>query len=237
MNRLPILMYHNICIDESKSIGLTISENKLEHQLRYLSENNFESFHFSELKSKTSLPKKAVVLTFDDVTESQIVLAIPLLEKHNLKATFFIPFSYIGKTDLWNEGTKKIATLEQLKKINSPLIAYGYHSFEHTNFSKMTNEEVQIDFEKCNQIILETGLNVIKTFAYPYGKYPKKGVKNQNFKNTLKENNIDFGLKIGNRVNRFPFKDNYEIKRIDIKGEDSLLKFKIKLRIGKLKLF
>ena len=44
-------------------------------------------------------------------------------------------------------------------------------------------------------------------------------------------------FRIGNRVNKFPFKNKYEIQRIDIKGQDSLLKFKLKLRFGKLKLF
>jgi hypothetical protein len=44
-------------------------------------------------------------------------------------------------------------------------------------------------------------------------------------------------LRIGNQINKFPFKNPYEIMRIDIKGEDSLLKFKLKLRFGKLKLF
>jgi peptidoglycan/xylan/chitin deacetylase (PgdA/CDA1 family) len=45
------------------------------------------------------------VLTFDDVTENQL-LCLSFTEKYNLKATFFIPFQYIGKADLWNQGKK-----------------------------------------------------------------------------------------------------------------------------------
>jgi hypothetical protein len=48
---------------------------------------------------------------------------------------------------------------------------------------------------------------------------------------------MKFGLKIGNRPNTFPFKDNYEIKRIDIKGLDNLMVFRLKIKFGKLKLF
>jgi hypothetical protein len=44
-------------------------------------------------------------------------------------------------------------------------------------------------------------------------------------------------FRIGNRVNRFPFKNKFEIQRIDIKGQDSLTTFKWKLRLGKLRLF
>ena len=53
----------------------------------------------------------------------------------------------------------------------------------------------------------------------------------------MRDNGIKYGLRIGNRVNNFPFKNNYLVKRIDIKGEDSLFRFKLKLKIGKLKLF
>jgi peptidoglycan/xylan/chitin deacetylase (PgdA/CDA1 family) len=51
----------------------------------------------------STIPPKSVVLTFDDVTENQL-LCLSFTEKYNLKATFFIPFQYIGKADLWNQG-------------------------------------------------------------------------------------------------------------------------------------
>jgi peptidoglycan/xylan/chitin deacetylase (PgdA/CDA1 family) len=54
------------------------------------------------------------VLTFDDVTENQL-LCLSFTEKYNLKATFFIPFQYIGKADLWNQG-KKIMSVQDPKK-------------------------------------------------------------------------------------------------------------------------
>ena len=73
--------------------------------------------------------------------------------------------------------------------------------------------------------------------AYPYGNYPKKGKRKIEFFQLLEKNNIKMAFRIGNRVNIFPFKNKYEIQRIDIKGQDSLLAFKWKLRLGKLRLF
>src|SRR4051812_46532559 len=114
MSRLPILMYHNICLSNNESNKLTISIENLEKQLEYLKENNYKTFHFSELENLQTIPKKSIILTFDDVTENQLLYAVPLLEKFDFKASFFIPFSYIGKTDLWNEGSEKIMSIEQL---------------------------------------------------------------------------------------------------------------------------
>jgi hypothetical protein len=53
----------------------------------------------------------------------------------------------------------------------------------------------------------------------------------------LEKKGIKMAFRIGNRVNSFPLKSKFEMQRIDIKGQDTLLKFKWKLKIGKLSLF
>jgi hypothetical protein len=59
--------------------------------------------------------------------------------------------------------------------------------------------------------------------AYPYTVIFQKNPKK--FKTILETTHYH----IGNKVNKFPFKNRYEIMRIDVKG-DSLLQFKLKLR-------
>jgi peptidoglycan/xylan/chitin deacetylase (PgdA/CDA1 family) len=237
MGKLPILMYHNISTEKSKSFGLCISENNLEEQFRFLSDKGYKTYHFENLKTLNSIPTKSIVITFDDVTENQYLLALPLLIKYQLKATFFIPFAYIGKNDSWNDGNEKLMSIEQLKTMQNPLFEFGYHSFSHQKYSEMGANEIEQDMQKCKDYIQRNDLKVSGALAYPFGNYPKSFKEKQKFKEILEENNIQFGLKIGNRPNHFPFKNKYEIKRIDIKGEDSLTIFKWKIRLGKLKLF
>jgi len=235
MTRLPILMYHNVS-ENKNSKGLTIYKDKLETQFSYLKEKGFTTYHFSELENKTAINPKSLMITFDDVTENQLIYAVPLLEKHNLKATFFIPFGYIGNEDLWNSGKEKIMSIEQLKTLGDR-IELGLHSFAHKKYDTLTETEITADFSECFEIIKQNNLKVYNALAYPYGNYPKKEPNKSIFTTVLGQNNVKFGLRIGNRVNRFPFKNLHEIMRIDIKGEDSLLKFKLKLRFGKLNLF
>lgn len=230
-------MYHNVTNDVSKVNSLTVLNTSLEDQFNYLVANNYKTFHFSELETMEKIPKKSIVLTFDDVTENQLIYAVPLLEKYNLKATFFIPFSYIAKTDEWNEGTEKIMTIDQIKSLDSACVELGHHSYEHQKYATMSEEEIQNDFDLCFKCIKDEDLKIVNVLAYPYGNYPKDKIRKKEFQTKLSTNNITIGLKIGNRPNKFPFRDNYEVKRIDIKGSDSLFKFKIKLRVGKLKLF
>ncbi|RVT76604.1 polysaccharide deacetylase family protein [Flavobacterium sufflavum] len=236
MTRLPILMYHNVSNDLKDSKGLTVFCGALEEQFRYLQQERYTTYHFSELENRASINPKSVVITFDDVTVNQLDYAVPLLQKYNLKATFFIPFSYIGNVDSWNSGKEKIMSIEQLKALDSR-VELGLHSFAHKRYAALTEAEINTDFSKCFEIIEQNDLKVYNALAYPYGNYPKKEPSKSMFTTVLRQNNVKVGLRIGNRINKFPFINPYEIQRIDIKGEDSLLKFKFKLRFGKLKLF
>jgi peptidoglycan/xylan/chitin deacetylase (PgdA/CDA1 family) len=240
MARLPILMYHNVCHHINDGKGLTIAMDVLEAQFAYLSMKGYQTFHFSELEAfskKSPLPEKSVIITFDDVYVNQMELAYPLLEKYNLKATFFIPFKYIGGVDSWNDGSEKIMSVAQLKSLDESFIELGLHSFNHNQYSTMSIAEIDSDFELCKSFVKQHQLPVNNVLAYPFGKYPRKNPEQTEFFNCLHKHQMAFGLRIGNRVNSFPFKNNYEVQRIDIKGEDSLTKFKLKLRFGKLKLF
>ncbi len=236
MAKLPVLMYHNVSEKTSNSEGLTISAERLEEQFRFLKDDGYTSLHFSDLhifKSSQDFPDKAVIITFDDVYVNQLQYAYPLLQQYGLKASFYIPFQYVGGTDDWNDGKESIMDILQLQSLNPEVIELGLHSFAHNRYNEMSVEEMQEDFDKCKSFIVENDLEIHNTLAYPYGKYPRKGKEQFSFFNVLNENTIAYGLRIGNRVNKFPFKNNYEVQRIDVKGEYDLAIFKKRLKRGK----
>ena len=231
MSKLPILMYHNINPAPEKSSGLCISVEKFEQQCAYI-QKKYTTYHFSELENRQSLTTKSLIITFDDVTENQLLYAVPILEKYNLKATFFIPFAYVGATDLWNNGTEKIMTVAQLKRLPKN-IELGLHSYHHKKYSSLTTDEIQADFEACFDWIKHENIAVFNALAYPYGNYPKKKPLKNLFFKQLQQNNMVYGLRIGNKLNKFPFKNPFEIKRLDIKGDYSFVKFWLKITFGK----
>lgn len=236
MPNIPILMYHGVSTKASESNGLTISTKNLEAQFRYLKENGYTSLHFSDLqqlKDSADFPKKAVIITFDDVYVNQLELAYPLLQKYGLKAAFYIPFKYVNGVDEWNTNSEKLMSVAQLKSMDEATIELGLHSFAHKKYDELSEEEIDEDFEKSKAFIIDNQLNVSNVLAYPYGKFPRKNPVQNMFFNLLVKHQVAYGLRIGNRVNKFPFKDNYQVQRLDIKGEDSLKKFKFKLRHGK----
>lgn len=233
MSKLPILMYHDVSL--FKSEALTISVEKLEEQFAYLVDKGYRSYHFKELMGLNKLSsRKSVVITFDDGYVSQMELAVPLLEKYSLKATFFVPLNYLGKTDEWFTSSVEIMTSGQLHSLNPMTVELAYHSYYHKKYDELSEAEIEADTQLCFDSASENRFPFVAVLAYPYGKYPREISEKSKFIAQLEGHKFKYGVRIGNRLNKFPFKKPFEIQRIDVKGEFSLDKFKRKIKFGKI---
>jgi len=226
-------MYHKVSAEESK--GLTIASERLEAQFRFLAENNYRSYHLSELVNLEKLPqKKNIVITFDDGYVSQLEFAVPLLQKYNLKATFFIPLKYVGGMDDWNDITAPIMDADTLHSLNPLTVELAYHSYAHRKYNQLSPDEREADTLKAFNVASKNALPFAPYLAYPYGKFPRKDPEKVDFFQQLENHKFVYGLRIGNRLNTFPFPNPFEIQRIDVKGQWKLKKFRKKLKYGNL---
>ncbi len=103
-NSLNINFFHGIMFHHfhdrnmhKKSQG-SISAKEFEKILNFIGfENILDPKVFIDLLKNNKLKKKHVCLTFDDNLKSQFDIALPVLEKHNLKAFFFVYSSSLTK--------------------------------------------------------------------------------------------------------------------------------------------
>ncbi|HTX88932.1 MAG TPA: hypothetical protein VMC08_08090, partial [Bacteroidales bacterium] len=101
-----------------------------------------------------------------------------------------------------------------------------------------TVEDMNEDLQNCYSTLKFYNLPFVKVLAYPYGAYPRKDKQLLGeMKSLFRESGLVCALRIGNRINRWPLRDPYEMKRIDIRGTDNFFTFKTKLRKGRKKLF
>ena len=101
----------------------------------------------------------------------------PILDKYNLKATFFINANYIESgldyQKKFNEriviDTKKPMSWQQVKYLHSKGHTIGSHTLDHHNLSQLSTIEIESQIQKNNEI-LENKLNYdCDHFAWPYG--------------------------------------------------------------------
>lgn len=228
-----ILMYHQVLPQSiAPKNDLIVTVENLDEQLNFI-KNNYKTIFFKDLEKEKSTENK-IIITFDDGYYNNLQYLLPLLEKHQLKATIFIPTDYIQKNE--NSEEKVYMNFDEIKSLNPDLIEIALHSHSHRNFSQLSTEEAEIDLLKNIEILEQNKINFTKVLAYPYGKFPKEKQKKKEFFALLERLRITSAMRIGNNVDFYPFKNKFEVNRIDIKYGDTLKTFKWKMKFGKTKL-
>jgi peptidoglycan/xylan/chitin deacetylase (PgdA/CDA1 family) len=236
---LPILMYHKVSRQGEDS--LTISAAHLDSQLSYLKSQGYEAVSFADLKASLEngrpLPRKAVLLTFDDAYLNTYELAYPVLHKYQLKATVFLPVGSIGKSNAWDGGSEPLMSYDQIRELSGGSIEFGLHSYSHENYEHYSPTQIEADVAACVKTLEEKGCTFTRVFAYPYGRMPAAPAARHALEDSFRRHKIDFAVRIGSRINALPPRNPYELTRTGVRGTDSFCEFKIKLRKGRVKLF
>ncbi|MDV4150615.1 polysaccharide deacetylase family protein [Clostridium sp. AL.422] len=126
----------------------------------------------AEIKSdkpiyRVKTEEKILALTFDInwAENDELYNILEVLDKYNVKATFFIMGGWVN----YSEENK-----DKLIKIKEGGHEIGNHSYKHPMFSNITEERMREELEKTNKIIKDTIGEDIKLFRFPSGDYNKK---------------------------------------------------------------
>ena len=81
----------------------------------------------SRLKAQT-LPARAAAITFDDGYADNYHVALPILKKHGLTATFFIATGFLDGGIMWNDCVIELARRTVLNELDLGGLGLGRHS-------------------------------------------------------------------------------------------------------------
>ncbi len=169
--RVPILVYHSVrpyFAGESNSIKkYDVDPNNFKLQLQYLKSHGYTAVSFDKLVKYfdgVPLPKKPVIISFDDGWENQFTNAFPILKDEKITATFYIYTNAIGK--------KNYFSWEQVQELSNAGMEIGDHSKSHPFLWKITDQKLlQIEIADSKKTIEDHIGKTITTFAYPFGLY------------------------------------------------------------------
>ncbi len=165
---LPILAYNRISTDI------------FEQHLQYLKDSGYYSVSWEEWQSaklsKTPLPGKAVLLTFDGGYLDFFQYAFPLLKRFDFTATVFLVTESIGKTNSWEKAdSEQVQLMEwpEIRQLRDAGIEVGSMSATYQPLTGLSPTEIVREASK-SRAILEYGLGKsVRCFAYPYGNVDK----------------------------------------------------------------
>ncbi len=163
---VPILTYHHIA-PHTPHNPYFVSPKIFEEQMRWLKKNNYHVISYADfyhaMTTDEQLPRKSVVLTFDDGHRDQFINAFPILNALGFHAMFYVVGGYIER--------ETSMTWDMLKKMRDAQMEIGAHSMTHPNLTRLTNAQRIAEISE-SKLILEKNLGIpINFFAYPGGAY------------------------------------------------------------------
>lgn len=189
-----VLMFHSITekhyseLAQGVQTGLTVSE--LDQILQWVKQ------HFNLLKPSQFLcsDRQGILLTFDDGMANNYIHALPILERYEAPAIFFISTQHVLNPRDWLPYTRKKAQFqwksrkEVPKKWSQelfngmseqevaacaahPLITIGSHTVSHPFLTQCEPMAVERELVESRHQLENLTAQVVDLFAYPTGDY------------------------------------------------------------------
>jgi peptidoglycan/xylan/chitin deacetylase (PgdA/CDA1 family) len=219
-----ILMYHSIGHND---IFETVRPEAFLEQMTYFYKQGYNIVSLDKLLEYFflgNIPKKTIVLTFDDGCEDNFFNAFPILEKYKFSCTVFLATNFIGKEIPNSAGIPlKALTWDQIKKMhNSRLVDFQPHTVNHVRLSQVSPQETEREILQSKEIIEKQLNKKCRFFACPHGNY------NSHTKEILERNKFEANFVSGEGL--VSSKDNlFYLTRISINSDTDITQFRAKL--------
>ncbi|MGB2579854.1 peptidoglycan/xylan/chitin deacetylase (PgdA/CDA1 family) [Elusimicrobium simillimum] len=223
--KLTCLMYHHFGpVTITQEEPFFIDENFFETQLKYILSKGYTPISFETAEhafiNKTALPKKSILITFDDGWQDNYTHAYPVLKKLNIKANIFLNTAQIGIKDsmlTWEQAAEMAA---------SGLVSFASHGMNHLRLRSLSDAEVLYELTESKKLIEERLGKPCLSFCYPFGSADKR-VRSL----VLKAGYImDYGTRRG--ISFWPWKGSAPIKRIHVMRGENLNALNLQLVFG-----
>lgn len=193
---LPVIMYHSIVDDDSRTGKYVVTPQTIENDFKYLHDNGYKAVLTEDLTDYITqnkpLPEKPVMITLDDGFYNNIYYLPPLLEKYDMKALI----SVVGKfADEASEHDAHIPeysylTWNDISDISeNPRIEIGNHTYNmHENTARKGcsrlegesleeyNKNLSADLSELQNLLeINCGISPV-SFAYPFGYISRESI-------------------------------------------------------------
>lgn len=230
---IPILMYHKVERLSARSAvpGHYVSPTLFRKQMGILSAMGYSTVPLSHLyRQDKKLPRKPIVITFDDGYVNFLTNALPILQSYRFVSTVFLVSNQLGGTNAWDfkdGGTpERLMNVDQVLQAKSAGTEFGSHTMDHVDLSAVSREEA------WNQILgskkaLEATLGFeVDSFCYPYGR------KDDEVRGMVARAGYRLACSTEKGLNTEET-DRYALRRINIRRDTTAPVFVIKLLRGK----
>ncbi len=171
-----VLMYHGVghVARERDPHGMFVTAAAFRGQVEWLLEHDFRPLSetgFLGALDGQPVPRRSVVITFDDGYLGVGEYAAPILRDLGVPSILFVPSRLIGGMTDWLAPADRhpLMSADELRTLGSAGMAVGAHGLDHRDLSGMdAGGLTQHTAEARRELEAALGAQV-RTFAYPFG--------------------------------------------------------------------
>lgn len=176
---VPVLTYHQVEPLRHRSAaqpGLVVDTTHFHWQMFFLRALGYRTLTLDDLahalERGQALPRRSVVLTFDDGYYGVYRYAFPILRRFQFTATMFlIAEDFMGASRERHQRAFAIIDQGQVAEMLAAGHQIGSHSISHQRLTDLKSFEVEDQIIRSKAIFEDRFGRSITTFSYPYGAY------------------------------------------------------------------
>jgi peptidoglycan/xylan/chitin deacetylase (PgdA/CDA1 family) len=231
---VPILMYHEVSPSPHTAFQrYTVTVREFARQMRLLAAFRYETIDLDTLvrarARQGSLPRRPVIITFDDGYQGSVDHAVPVLQAHNFTACFFLVAGLMGKTSRWmipELGVDlPLMGWDTARKLGAEGFQFGAHTMTHPRLAGLESDTCRTELVDARKYIEQELSRPARHLAYPFGSYDRSVQALAAEAGYLTACSTQPGLSPADD-------DLLALRRVSVYGHDSIFDFLSRLRTG-----
>lgn len=177
---LRVLCYHSLSdLAGTRLADYGLPASVFARQLRLLRRLRFRFVSVADvlhsLETGTPLPRRAVLITFDDCYRDLLDHGLPLLREAGVPAVAFAVAGLVGRTNDWDAGIGApplpLLDAEGLRTLERAGVEIGCHTRTHRALPTVPDGELAEELAGAADELAALGLTRPRVLAYPYGEH------------------------------------------------------------------
>lgn len=185
-DRIPIILYHRLISKEAALKGEVPDEEMVwasydmsfAKQMKYLHEKQYTPLDFDDYlkirSGEAALPRKPIIITFDDGYLSTYTMAYPIMKKYAHKATIFVALEPDEHTRRQVDGIDDFLSSQQMRDMARNGISFQSHTLTHCILTELEDERVLYELTESSHRLSEITDLSVQHVAIPRAGYNRR---------------------------------------------------------------
>jgi peptidoglycan/xylan/chitin deacetylase (PgdA/CDA1 family) len=231
---IPILMYHQVTPAPPRGFEkYAITPGLFREHMDDLGRRGYQSIGLDELMAhrsgRTPLPRRPVVITFDDGYQDCVDHAVPVLEARGLTATFFVVAGLAGRSSEWLRRERSLAfrlfDWPSARRLEASGFRCGAHGWTHARMTELTTADCRQELAASRRRLEDELGREVLDMAYPHGRYDERT------RGLVAEAGYRSACSVRPGLTTLD-DDPLALRRVHVEGGDSVAKFRDRLAAG-----